>query len=252
MQCAYMPINVARPSEQPRFEPIPWFYTPLLQASPYHPITKTLQAVKADFASGLEFVGDTMGVRKEILLISSNASHVNVAPAEINVMDAINVEPKQYFTTEYVPIAVALEGSFHSIYKHRLVPDGVFIDEVLDVSQKTRMVVVADGDIIRNDVEQHREGLMLVPLGYDRVTKQTHSNRDFIVNTMLYLTDDEGLMQLRNRRIDLRLLNRAVVDSQNIFWICINVILPIILLFIFAFVFVIWRNRRYTGFKNNL
>jgi ABC-2 type transport system permease protein len=252
MQCAYMPINVARPSEQPRFEPIPWFYTPLLQASPYHPITKTLQAVKADFASGLEFVGDTIGVRKEILLISSNASHVNVAPAEINVMDAINVEPKQYFTTEYVPIAVALEGSFHSIYKHRLVPDGVFIDEVLDVSQKTRMVVVADGDIIRNDVEQHREGLMLVPLGYDRVTKQTHSNRDFIVNTMLYLTDDEGLMQLRNRRIDLRLLNRAVVDSQNIFWICINVILPIILLFIFAFVFVIWRNRRYTGFKNNL
>jgi ABC-2 type transport system permease protein len=37
MQCAYMPINVARPTEQPRFEPIPWFYTPLLQGSPYHP-----------------------------------------------------------------------------------------------------------------------------------------------------------------------------------------------------------------------
>jgi ABC-2 type transport system permease protein len=246
MQCAYMPINVARPSEQPRFEPIPWFYTPLLQASPYHPITKTLQAVKADFASGLEFVGDTMGVRKEILLISSNASHVNVAPAEINVMDAINVEPKQYFTTEYVPIAVALEGSFHSIYKHRLVPDGVFIDEVLDVSQKTRMVVVADGDIIRNEIEQHREGLMLVPLGYDRVTRQMHSNRDFIVNTMLYLTDDEGVMQLRNRRVDLRLLNRAVVESQRDLWMWVNTLLPMVLLAMFGGVFFWLRKRKNT------
>ncbi|MBQ5925215.1 MAG: gliding motility-associated ABC transporter substrate-binding protein GldG, partial [Paludibacteraceae bacterium] len=184
MQCAYMPINVSRPGEQPRFEPIPWFYTPLLQGSPYHPITKTLQAVKADFASGIEIVGDTVGVRKEVLLISSNASHVDVAPTEIDVMRAINVEPKEYFTTQYVPIAVALEGEFQSIYKHRMIPEGVMANGVINQSVPTRMVVVADGDIIRNDVEQHREGLMLVPLGYDRVTRQTHGNKDFVVNTM--------------------------------------------------------------------
>lgn len=246
MQCAYMPINVARPGEQPRFEPIPWFYTPLLQGSPYHPVTKTMQAVKADFASGIEIVGDTIGVRKEVLLISSNASHVNVAPAEIDVMSAVNIEPSEYFTTQYVPVAVSMEGVFTSIYKHRMVPEGVFIDKVVNTSQPTRMVVVADGDIIRNDVEQHQEGLLLVPLGYDRVTRQTHSNRDFIVNTMLYLTDDEGVMQLRNRRIDLRLLNRAVVDSQRNFWISINTFLPIVLLISFACGFMLWRKKRYT------
>ena len=245
MQCAYMPINVSRPGEQPRFEPIPWFYTPLLQGSPYHPITKTLQAVKADFASGIEIVGDTVGVRKEVLLISSNASHVDVAPTEIDVMRAINVEPKEYFTTQYVPIAVALEGEFESIYKHRMIPEGVMANGVINQSVPTRMVVVADGDIIRNDVEQHREGLMLVPLGYDRVTRQTHGNKDFVVNTMLYLTDDEGIMQLRNRRIDLRLLNRAIVESQRNVWVWINTLLPIGMLLVFGVVFLGNRKRKY-------
>ena len=247
MQCAYMPVNVARPGEEPRFEPIPWFYMPLLQGSPYHPITKTLQAVKADFASGIEIVGDTAGARKEVLLITSNASHVNMAPTEIDVMDAINIEPKEYFTTQYVPIAVALEGKFESIYKHRMAPAGVNVDKIIDKSEPTRMVVVADGDIIRNDIEQHREGLMLVPLGYDRVTRQTHGNKDFIVNAMLYLTDDEGVMQLRNRRIDLRLLNRAVVDSQRDMWMWINTLLPVVLLAIFGGIFFWIRKRKYVG-----
>ena len=245
MQCAYMPINVARPNEQARFESIPWFYMPLLQGSPYHPITKTLQAVKANFASGIEIVGDTIGVRKEVLLISSNASHVNVAPTEINVMNAINVEPAEYFNTRYVPIAVALEGEFQSIYKHRMPPMGVYVDKVIDKSQSTRMIVVADGDIICNDVEQHREGLMLVPLGYDRVTRQTHGNKDFIINSMLYLTDDEGVMQLRNRRVDLRLLNRAVVESQRHIWLWINTLLPIFLLGIFGGVFFLYRKHKF-------
>ena len=243
MQCAYMPVNVARPTEEPRFEPIPWFYMPLLQGSPYHPITKTLQAVKADFASGIEIVGDTAGVRKEVLLITSNASHVHVAPSEIDVMGAINIEPKEYFTTQYVPIAVAMEGRFESIYKHRMAPAGVKVEKIIDKSEFARMVVVADGDIIRNDIEQHREGLMLVPLGYDRVTRQTHGNKDFIVNSLLYLTDDEGVMQLRNRRVDLRLLNRAVVESQRDMWMWINTLLPIVLLGVFGGVFY-WRRKK--------
>lgn len=246
MQCAYMPVNVARPDEEPRFEPIPWFYMPLLQGSPYHPITKTLQAVKADFASGIEIVGDTAGVRKEVLLITSNASHVHVAPTEINVMQAINVEPKEYFTTQYVPIAIAMEGEFESIYKHRMAPVGIKTEKIIDKSKQTRMVVVADGDIIRNEIEQHREGLMLVPLGYDRVTRQMHSNRDFIVNTMLYLTDDEGVMQLRNRRVDLRLLNRAVVESQRDLWMWVNTLLPMVLLAMFGGVFFWLRKRKNT------
>jgi ABC-2 type transport system permease protein len=169
-----------------------------------------------------------------------------VAPTEINVMQAINVEPKEYFTTQYVPIAVAMEGEFESIYKYRMAPVGIKTEKIIDKSKQTRMVVVADGDIIRNEIEQHREGLMLVPLGYDRVTRQMHSNRDFIVNTMLYLTDDEGVMQLRNRRVDLRLLNRAVVESQRDLWMWVNTLLPMVLLAMFGGVFFWLRKRKNT------
>ncbi len=246
MQCAYMPVNISRPGEEPKFEPIPWFYMPLLQGSPYHPITKTLQAVKADFASGIEIVGDTAGVRKAVLLITSNASHVHMAPSEIDVMGAINIEPEEYFTTRYVPIAVAMEGEFESIYKHRMAPVGITVEKIIGKSEPTRMIVVADGDIIRNDIEQHREGLMLVPLGYDRVTHQTHGNKNFIVNSMLYLTDDEGVMQLRNRRVDLRLLNRAVVESQRNVWLWINTLSPMVLLALFGGVFFWIRKKKNT------
>ena len=127
-----------------------------------------------------------------------------------------------------------------------MAPAGVRVDKIVDKSEPTRMIVVADGDIIRNDIEQHREGLMLVPLGYDRVTRQTHGNKDFILNAMLYLTDDEGVMQLRNRRVDLRLLNRAVVESQRNVWIYINTLLPMFLLVVFGVVFIFMRKRNYT------
>lgn len=245
MQCAYVPVNIARPGEEPRFEPIPWFFTPLLQTSPVHPITKSVGAVKADFASGIEIVGDTAGVRKTLLLATSNATHVSFAPNQINVGAAVEVEPSEYFTSAYVPVAVALEGSFKSIYDHRMPPLGVTYDKIETKSVDTRMVVVADADVIRNDVEQHAEGLMLVPLGYDRVTRHTHGNRDFIVNTMLYLTDDAGLMQLRNKKITLRLLNRAIVDANRTSIIVMAVILPIVFLALFATAYLLIRRRYY-------
>lgn len=178
-------------------------------------------------------------------MITSNASHVHMAPSEIDVMGAINIEPEEYFTTRYVPIAVAMEGKFESIYKHRMPPVGIEGGKIIDKSEPTRMIVVADGDIIRNDIEQHQEGLMLVPLGYDRVTRQTHGNKNFIVNSILYLTDDEGVMQLRNRRVDLRLLNRAVVESQRNIWLWLNTLLPIVLLAILGGVFFWNRKRKY-------
>lgn len=245
MQCAYIPVNMARPGEESRFESVPWFFTPLLQTSPVHPVTKSVGAVKADFASGIEIVGDTAGVRKSLLLATSNATHVSFAPNQVSVSAAVEVEPSEYFVTGYVPVAVALEGRFTSIYDHRMPPLGVTYDTVVPKSVDTRMIVVADADIIRNDVEQHPEGLMVLPLGYDRVTRHIHGNRDFIVNSMLYLTDDAGLMQLRNKKIALRLLNRAVVDANRTSVIVMAVCLPLLLLALFAAACLLVRRRRY-------
>lgn len=245
MQCAYIPINMARPGEEARFEPIPWFFTPLLQVSPYHPITKMISPVKADFASGIELVGDTT-VRKEIILATGNASHVHFAPSQVDVSAAVQVEPEEYFNNAYIPVAVSLEGSFTSAFMHRLVPDSLNTSNIIEKSVNTRMIVVADGDIIRNDIEKYNSELMLVPLGYDRVTKQTHGNKNFIINSLLYLTDDEGVMNLRNRKVELRLLNRAVVNSNRNLIIAFNTIIPLLIIALFGGVFFIIRKRKYS------
>ncbi len=245
MQCAYIPINMARPGEEARFEPIPWFFTPLLQVSPYHPITKMISPVKADFASGIELVGDTT-VRKEIILATGNASHVHFAPSQVDVSAAVQVEPEEYFNNAYIPVAVSLEGSFTSAFMHRLVPDSLNTSNIIEKSVNTRMIVVADGDIIRNDIEKYNSELMLVPLGYDRVTKQTHGNKNFIINSLLYLTDDEGVMNLRNRKVELRLLNRAVVNSNRNLIIAFNTIIPLVIIALFGGVFFIIRKRKYS------
>ena len=245
MQCAYIPINMARPGEEARFEPIPWFFTPLLQVSPYHPITKMISPVKADFASGIELVGDTT-VRKEIILATGNASHVHFAPSQVDVSVAVQVEPEEYFNNAYIPVAVSLEGSFTSAFMHRLAPDSLNTSNIIEKSVNTRMIVVADGDIIRNDIEKYNSELMLVPLGYDRVTKQTHGNKNFIINSLLYLTDDEGVMNLRNRKVELRLLNRAVVNSNRNLIIAFNTIIPLVIIALFGGVFFIIRKRKYS------
>lgn len=245
MQCAYIPVNMARSGEEPRFEPIPWFFHPLLQTSPYHPITKMINAVRADFASGLELVGDS-SIHKEIILATGNASHVHFAPSQIDVAAAVNVEPQEYFNNAYIPVAAALEGNFTSVFLHRLVPDSINTNRIIEKSARTRMVVVADGDIIRNDIEKYNSELMLVPLGYDRVTKQTHGNKNFIINALLYLTDDEGVMNLRNRKVELRLLNRAVVDANRNVIILFNTVLPLVIVALFATLFFIIRKRKFS------
>lgn len=112
-------------------------------------------------------------------------------------------------------------------------------------SRPTRMVVVADADIIRNDVESRPEGLIIIPLGYDRVTRRTHANRDFILNTMLYLTDDEGIMSLRNKRITLRLLNRATITTHRTPIILASVLSPLLLLALISATYIITRHYRY-------
>ena len=228
-----------------RVTPIPWFFTPLLQVSPYHPITKMISPVKADFASGIELVGDTT-VRKEIILATGNASHVHFAPSQVDVSAAVQVEPEEYFNNAYIPVAVSLEGSFTSAFMHRLVPDSLNTNNIIEKSVNTRMIVVADGDIIRNDIEKYNSELMLVPLGYDRVTKQTHGNKNFIINSLLYLTDDEGVMNLRNRKVELRLLNRAVVNSNRNLIIAFNTIIPLVIIALFGGVFFIIRKRKYS------
>ena len=249
MQCAYRPINVATPTEQPQFEPVPWFYEPLLLTSPNSPITRNLLQVKADFASTLDFTNNAdNSVRKEILLITSNATHVSQTPCIVSLRQLMtDAQNENYWFTRYQPVATLLEGEFTSIFPSRSRPVPPEIENPLphrDQSVPTRMLVVADGDIIRNELEQTTQGWRVLPLGYDRTTRQTFGNRDFLLNALLYLTEEEDWMSLRNRQFKLRLLNNAAVSANRRFWQTTNMLVPIVALLAAAGINFAVRRKR--------
>lgn len=249
MQCAYCPINVATPTEQPQFEPVPWFYEPLLLTSPNSPITRNLLQVKADFASTLDFTNNAdNSVRKEILLITSNATHVSQTPCIVSLRQLMtDAQNENYWFTRYQPVAALLEGEFTSIFPSRSRPMPQEIENPQphrDQSVPTRMLVVADGDIIRNELEQTAQGWRVLPLGYDRTTRQTFGNRDFLLNALLYLTEEEDWMSLRNRQFKLRLLNNAAVSANRRFWQTTNMLVPIVALLAAAGINFAVRRKR--------
>ena len=111
----------------------------------------------------------------------------------------------------------------------------------------TRMIVVADGDVIRNDVRQTAQGTMISPLGFDRYTSQTYGNKEFIVNAVNYLTDETGLMSLRSREVKLRLLDRNKINNERGRWQRINSILPALLVILAGMMVISYRKKLYGG-----
>ena len=146
----------------------------------------------------------------------------------------------------YVPVAVAMEGNFDSDFANRITPKGM--TGVLPARNKSlysRQIVVADGDIIRNERAGAGDSTV-IPLGYDRYMNQQFGNKDFIQNAVLYLTDNDGWMELRNRTLKLRLLNKKLTLNNRVIWQLANVLTPIIALILFGFGYQIFRKRRYT------
>jgi ABC-2 type transport system permease protein len=246
VQCVTIPVNVARPDEQPQFKPMPWFFSPLLLTNPYNAITRNLGSVKSNFPSSIDLVGDSTRVKADVLLVTSNASHILAPPAFVDLKHLPDPQDQHYFNLQNIPVAVALSGTFQSDFMNRMVPQGINPSTpILQNSKPTRMIVIADGDIIRNDVQENQGKLQVLPLGYDRYTNQLYANRAFIVNAVLYLSDQEGWMALRSRQFKLRLLNHLAITEGKTAWQMINVLTPLLLLALFAFVFFLFRRKRF-------
>ena len=144
------------------------------------------------------------------------------------------------------PVAVLLEGSFESLYKNRIPPSIVNSKEIgfVDKGKPTRMIVISDGDIIKNQLH-YSKGYPL-PLGYDQYTGQTFGNKELILNAMNYLTDGAGLISIRSRELKLRLLDKTRINNSKLFWQLFNVLLPIVVIIAFG-IFITWfRKRKYT------
>ena len=239
-QCLPMPVDVSSDPQNPNWQPMPWTYAPLLLTSQASPITRNVMQVSATMASCIDFVGGEDGIRKETLLATSTNSKLTGTPAEVDLSMFEGSESD--FQHAFIPVAASLEGVFPSLYAHLLPPEELTIHAPLrKQSEPTKQIVVAAGSTIRNEWQQGQP----LPLGYDRYTQTQFGNRDFMVNAVLYLTDDTGWMSLRQKQITLRLLNDQRARDQRVLAQVISIIVPLTLLAIIGIVVIIVRKKRY-------
>ena len=239
LQCLPVPVDVSHDPNQPNWQPMPWTFAPLLLTSQVSPITRNVAQVTATMASAIDIVGEDDGIRKEVLLATSSASRLTSAPAKVDLSMGSDSEG---FNQAFVPVAVSLEGAFPSIYAHLLPPEEVTLTTpLLRESKPTRQIVVAAGSTIRNDWQQGQP----LPLGYDRYTQMQFGNRDFMVNAVLHLTDDQGWLQLRQKEFTLRLINDQRARQTRIAAQVISIVIPLALLAIVGGAMLILRRKRY-------
>lgn len=240
LQCLPVPIDVSQDPQQPNWQPIPWTYAPLLLTSQASAITRNVAQVSAMMASAIDIVGGEDGLKKEILLATSSASKLTGAPAEVNL--SIGVDEEQSYKYAFIPVAVSLEGEFESVYAHLLPPEDIQLHApTIKRSQPTRQVLVAAGSSIRNEWQQGQP----LPLGYDRYTQTQFGNRDFMINVVLYLTDDEGWLALREKEITLRLINDQRARESRIMAQVVSIVVPLLLLALTGGIVLIIRKKKY-------
>lgn len=247
VQCSLIPVNTAREGDATKYEPMPWYYSPLLLTVPVHPISKNVAPVKTEFVSSIDFVNDNEKIRKTPLLVTSSGTHIQNVPSIVS-MDVINIEQNGfYFNTRNVMAGAVMEGVFPSAFTNRMVPQGVTgAKEIISESKPTKMVIVSDGDVICNEVQGKGSNAIPMALGYDRYMNQRFGNADFLLNAVNYLTDDDGWMQLRSREIQMRLLNKARVKGMHQFFKVFNIVVPILSILLFGLVFYFVRKWKYT------
>lgn len=249
LECSRIPQVIGNMGNAPQIEYFPWYYHPLAAPKSSHPIVKGLDRVNFFFPGSIDTVATAGTIRKTSLLSSSRYSRVQLSPVRLN-FEILRYEPDPAkFNKPYQNLAVLLEGEFPSFFRNRLTTEmQATLDqlnlEYKPVSVPTRMVVISDGDIAKNPVNP--ETGAFAPLGYNRYDRYTYANKDFLLNTIEYLLDEQGVIQARTREVKLRLLDTYRAEEEKGFWQLINIGLPLVFLLIFGFLFNFIRKRRYS------
>jgi ABC-2 type transport system permease protein len=234
------PITLAMgDGSESQFQHLRWPYSPLASSNNNHPIINNLNLVKFDFANQMDTLKNN--IKKTILLETAPLTKLEGTPRQIS-LEIVTQEPDPaLFNSGSQTLAVLLEGEFTSVYQNRIKP--FKLSKEKNKSVPTKMVVIADGDVIKNDVS--RNGPQ--ELGFDKWTGQTYGNKEFLLNAVNYLLDDDGLINIRSKEITVAFLNQEKIADQKTTWQLINIALPLALLGIFGFGFNYLRKKKYTA-----
>ncbi len=250
LQCDFLPFDV---SGNGQFELLPWNYFPVFESKSNHIINKNLGFVSGRFSNSIDTV-EAVGIKKTILLSSSANARSIATPALISILENVNASENEKFKKANIPVAVLLEGKFKSLFSNRLsqaMSDSLQSIGTFFMSKcitDNKMIVVADGDIVLNSVVK---GNQAIPMGMNPFTfgsKQefAFANKDFLQNCLDYLINTSNLADAKAKDYTLRLLDKKKVEAQKNIWQLINILVPIILVLLFALVFQFVRKRKYT------
>lgn len=252
LRCLQIPVCVNTVDGKPQFEPKPWFYFPLIVPDTLleHQLVKNLDVMRTCFVSSIDTVGEDPNVNKTILLRTSPYSKALSHPVEIS-LDILREKPEMLtFNKPNIPIAVLLDGEFKSNFANRLSPELADNKDFKfkDKSKRTQMVVISDGDFVRNEIKRMGDKVQPYPLGYDKYydAQYTPGNTQFIINCVNYLCADDGLISLRMREMKSRTLNMTKVKADKATWICFNTIVPVVIILLIGFTLIVMRKVKYS------
>jgi ABC-2 type transport system permease protein len=238
--CTEIPLTMGG---QGQIQMAPWVYYPMLMPDTSNAVVKNIDGVKSEFVSTVDTIG-VKGISKKVILHSSAFNKVFNTPKLLSLqMVAEQPDPRDYSSVPQA-VAVLLEGSFPSVFLNRSVPPGITEHYEMPVAGKpTKMIVIGDGDIFKNQVS-NKEGSAF-PLGFDRYTERNYGNKALLLNIADYLSNDDNLIALRNKEVKIRLLDKARLRTEKLQWQLINVIVPLILLISFAIFQHYYRKHKY-------
>lgn len=248
MDLAALPIPMVTGymGSQPQFEFFPWPFFPVLTPVSSHPIVNNINAIRTEFISNLDTVGKA-SIKKTILLNTSQYTQILQTPAIIDLGILGNEPNNADYSSPNQPVAVLLEGAFESVFINRSLNDSAFNKTAfIPRSGDNKMIVMSDGDIIKNQIQTSEGQYIPFPLGYDRHTGQTFGNKELILNSINYLNDDTGLMSVRSRELKIRMLDKKKALDNQFEWQLLNILLPIALVIIFGIIQFALRKRRFS------
>ena len=238
LYAAQIPLATGQVGNQTQFKNLDWFYHPLVGGNPNHPITKNVAPVRLQFASPIDTLKNN--IKKTPLLVSSLLTQKVGTPKIIALQSIAEEVIETDYNSGHQLFAILLEGEFNSAYKNRIKPFKTSLFK--EKSKENKMIIIADGDVGKNQILKEKP----YDLARDKWTNQQFGNKDFLLNAVDYLLDDSGLISLRNKSLQIRMLDKQKAFKERTFWQFLNVILPLIMLFTFGIIFNYLRRQKYS------
>lgn len=238
-QATTIKLATGQEGSQTQYQEFPWRFSPFIYPASNNPIVKNMEGIKFEFVNPIEILKND--IKKTVLLTSSQYSKPVGTPTPIN-LDLVTEEtqPTDYPNGGLLPVAVLLEGKFKSVYKNRVLP--IKDSKFKETNKESKMIFISDGDVIKNQLD--KDGYPM-ELGFDKFTNNLYGNKEFLMNCVNYLLDDNGLINIRSKDVDLPLLDKEKVYENYTFAQVITIGLPLAILGLFGFLFTYLRRRKY-------